>query len=537
MLDLIIDIDDISVSTNSILLSNNPSEVNVVTAEPLMQVHDNKFVLSSSNYSSGNGIVGAIPNWLLTAIQQELTNGDGNVMSILSSMDNTINTLKTSVVQSIAALNTTSLSQSSLLTGLRSDVNSNNISILNALATKVDAVSATAIATNAIQSTFGADAHAFVGNIVSTYINANSSMSQDMNLLTTTLNGVNENVLDIATLTTESVPNPLWVDDGSQLDPDIDGNTRYITQAKAKKQLAIDANGVVTSLLLDSGSAIAITMQADQFKIVASGQSVTGENPFTVDATSGNISFNGIVDFTNTNTLGNTTIDGSKITTGSINAAQIADGTITAGQIASSTITADRMNISSLSTISANIGTITAGSISAALVTAGTLSIARLPNLTIQNSVTTSSSTTLPPNTTQSSWPNVYFTAPSSYVTYATLSHNKTSTSNVRISYNIRLGNNGTTGTIGTGHLWIRLKRSGTVLVERNIGYVGAAVMAGSSPATSITKSANTGFIIDSTILTGTFSYTLELAVNGPVGTDDQYYPDSIDFETFQTII
>jgi hypothetical protein len=74
-------------------------------------------------------------------------------------------------------------------------------------------------------------------------------------------------------------------------------------------------------------------------------------------------------------------------------------------------------------------------------------------------------------------------------------------------------------------------------LVERNIGYVGAAVMAGSSPATSITKSANTGFIIDSTILTGTFSYTLELAVNGPVGTDDQYYPDSIDFETFQTII
>jgi hypothetical protein len=334
MLDIAIDADDISVSTNSILLVSNQSEVDVVTVEPLVEVYANQFVLSSGNYSSGNGLVGAVPNWLLTAIQQELTTGDGNVMSVLSSMNDALDALRLVVTQSIASLNTVSLSQSSLLTGLRSDVNANNASILNVLATKVDAASATAIATNAIQSKFGTDIDAFVGNIASTYVDANSSIAQNMNLLNTTLNGVNANVLDIATLTTESVPNPLWVDDGSQLDPDINGNTRYITQAKAKKQLAIDANGVVTSLILDSGSAIPITMQVDQFKLVASGQSATGENPFTVDATSGNISFNGIVDFTNTNTLGNTTIDGSKITTGSINAAQIADGTITTSNLA-----------------------------------------------------------------------------------------------------------------------------------------------------------------------------------------------------------
>jgi hypothetical protein len=334
MLDLIIDIDDISVSTNSTLLASNSSDVDVVTIEPLVQVHDNQFVLSSGNYSSGNGLVGSVPNWLLTVIQQQLTSGDGNVMSVLSSMNEALDALRLGVAQSIASLNAVSLSQSSLLTALRSDVNANNASILNVLATKVDTAAATAIATNAIQSKFGTDVNAFVGNIASTYVDANSSIAQNMNLLNTTLNGVNTNVSDIATLTTESVPNTLWVDDGNQLDPDTNGNSRYIIQAKAKKQLAIDANGVVTSLLLDSGSAIAITMQADQFKIVASGQSVDSENPFTVDATSGNISFNGIVDFTSTNALGNTTIDGSKITTGSINAAQIAAGTITTNNLA-----------------------------------------------------------------------------------------------------------------------------------------------------------------------------------------------------------
>jgi hypothetical protein len=148
-----------------------------------------------------------------------------------------------------------------------------------------------------------------------------------MSLLTTTLDGVNASVSDISTLTVENALNPLWVDNGSQLDPDVNGNPRYIAQAQAKKQLAVDANGVVTSIILDSGSTSAITMQADQFKLVAAGQSALSKNPFTVDATSGNIFFNGIVDFTSTNALGNTTIDGSKITTGSITVDSIASGT------------------------------------------------------------------------------------------------------------------------------------------------------------------------------------------------------------------
>jgi hypothetical protein len=69
------------------------------------------------------------------------------------------------------------------------------------------------------------------------------------------------------------------------------------------------------------------------FKLIASGQSVASRNPFTVNAVTGEISFNGVVDFTNTNASGTTTIDGSKITSGSIKALQIAANTITTNNL------------------------------------------------------------------------------------------------------------------------------------------------------------------------------------------------------------
>jgi hypothetical protein len=87
-----------------------------------------------------------------------------------------------------------------------------------------------------------------------------------------------------------------------------------------------------------SGSSSAFTITADVFKIVASGQSVASRNPFTVNAVTGEISFNGVVDFTNTNASGTTTIDGSKITTNSISAGQIAVDAISSKTIIGGTI-------------------------------------------------------------------------------------------------------------------------------------------------------------------------------------------------------
>jgi hypothetical protein len=87
-----------------------------------------------------------------------------------------------------------------------------------------------------------------------------------------------------------------------------------------------------------SGSSSAFTITADMFKLIASGQSVASRNPFTVNAVTGEISFNGVVDFTNTNASGTTTIDGSKITTGSVSALQIATGAVTADKISAGAI-------------------------------------------------------------------------------------------------------------------------------------------------------------------------------------------------------
>lgn len=370
MSDVVIDTNDINIKQTTSVVANNQINVDVITDDPIVHVDSNEFILSSAcGYSNGNGLIGAVPNWLLNAIKQELTTGTGNITDLMNDLRTAMDTLSVGVTQSIASLNTASLSQSSLLTGLRSDVNNNNASIINVLATKVDSAQAMAIATDAIQSKFGTDVNAFVGNIASTYVDANSAIAQDMSLITATLNGISSSVSTIATATTEQKINPLWVNDGLGTTPDVNGNDKYITVALAQEQFVVDANGVITSLILSSGATSSITMNADQFKLVASGQSVASRNPFSINATTGEISFNGKVSFSNvtntpliptatsqlTNNSGfttlsavdaqgyilpaevanaintnTTTIDGSKITTGSIAANKI----ITTGLVA-----------------------------------------------------------------------------------------------------------------------------------------------------------------------------------------------------------
>jgi len=73
--------------------------------------------------------------------------------------------------------------------------------------------------------------------------------------------------------------------------------------------------------------------------------------------------YNWLVDPTININAGITTVDGGKITTGSITANQIAANTITGNEIAASTITAAKLSVTQLSAITANLGSITAGNI------------------------------------------------------------------------------------------------------------------------------------------------------------------------------
>ena len=351
MTELLIDQDAILVEESNSIIVDSSIGSDVIETAPLVQIYNDQFVLSSGDmYGNGNGLVGAIPIWLLSAVQQELTTGDGNLMSVVTGMQVLLDNLQTGVSQAITSLNTLSTSQSGITTALASKVDTNNAAILNVLATKVTEAQAQALVATEIQSSFGNDIDAYIGSIASTYTDADSAIAQEIGLMTTTLNGVSGSISDISLLVVETVLNPLWVNNGFLLDPDVNGHPRYITRAKATKQLQVDANGIISGILLESGATSAVTIQGDQFKLVATGQSVASRNPFTVNAVDGTITFNGKVSFnsvTDVPALGSTpqqvvdavnagtttTIDGGKITTGSITTGHISTTGLNAGII------------------------------------------------------------------------------------------------------------------------------------------------------------------------------------------------------------
>lgn len=52
-----------------------------------------------------------------------------------------------------------------------------------------------------------------VGNIASTYVDADSAIATEIDMMQASLNGVNASITDISNITIETVQNPLWVDD------------------------------------------------------------------------------------------------------------------------------------------------------------------------------------------------------------------------------------------------------------------------------------------------------------------------------------
>ena len=104
------------------------------------------------------------------------------------------------------------------------------------------------------------------------------------------------------------------------------------------------------------------SIHTDNFFI---SNSTTGAKPFSI--VGNNIHFNGKVDFSNVSNTSNlaltdmsnvTTINGGKITTGTITANQIATNTITANQIATNTITANQIATNTITSNEINVASI-----------------------------------------------------------------------------------------------------------------------------------------------------------------------------------
>lgn len=117
--------------------------------------------------------------------------------------------------------------------------------------------------------------------------------------------------------------------------------------ARAKSSLKVDANGVVSGYVAESGSTSKFKIYADEFSIARYDNGQEVGNPFVVDTTTNKIKFTGSVSFAGTavdtalqqgdaaNDINNgtTTIDGGKITTGTITASQIKANAITTNQL------------------------------------------------------------------------------------------------------------------------------------------------------------------------------------------------------------
>lgn len=297
-------------------------EALVNTSESITaEVEPKSYVLSSGGIYNGSRPPGAVPQWILDAVQEELTTGDGNITSVLTDIQALVDTLDVGVTQLTNRVHTAETSISSLETSVASRLATNEAAILNLDTTRVTDTEAQAIAADVVQSTFNNDVDAYVGSIASTYVDANSAIAQDIDLIAAEQGNVSASVTRIDEAIVEAdVANPAWVDDGIQTDPDVSGNPRFLKAPRAKSSLTVDADGNIAGFAAEAdGDNSEFRIFADTFSVTNGTQS---HQPLTIDTTTGNSKFNGIVDFTNTNVAngypGTTSINGGLIEADSI---------------------------------------------------------------------------------------------------------------------------------------------------------------------------------------------------------------------------
>lgn len=179
----------IEISTDTIVeVETALPNLQVNTSESItVEVQPDTYVLSSAGMYTGN-MTGKVPTWILDAIQEQLTTGDGNIASVLDDIQLLLNGLQLGVNQAISQIENTNTSMSALETSLKSKIDANNAAILDVYATRVTATEAQAVAVQAIGSTFGGNVDAYIGNLASTYTNADSATATNIRTLQASYN-------------------------------------------------------------------------------------------------------------------------------------------------------------------------------------------------------------------------------------------------------------------------------------------------------------------------------------------------------------
>ena len=412
--------------------SKLPEVVVDITKSITAEIQPDTYVLTSGGMYTGN-MTGAVPTWILNAIQQQLTTGEGNLMSVLDDIQQLLDGLQLGVNQSISQIENTNLSMSALETSLASRIDDSQAAILDIYATKVTPTEAQAIAVQAIGATFNGNVDAYIGNLASVYTDADSATATNIRTLqasyndqTARIDTVEEVAVSAARIIRSAtaptiITHPTltsgwyWIDTGNNNIEYVWNGTSWdqTTTGSAEQAVVWSANasklitapdGSVTGWSFGDGSNTKseFKIQAEKFSI---SDGTTGYTPFSIVGS--NIKFNGTVSFTNvTNapTIPDSTSDlvndsgfinlatvaaqgyvlpagvanAINTNTTTINGAKITTGTIAAAQIAANTITADKIASNTITAAQISSSYVYAGTLNATNITAGTLNVDRI---------------------------------------------------------------------------------------------------------------------------------------------------------------
>ena len=337
------------------------------------------------------------PQWMKDLVQLVVDNTMASESTVLlNNLVSQLNKFATSYVplntytQSILDLSNADQSLHANLETLNSNfndgLNTANSQIINLALTKAskDEVTTKVVETLAAQLLTPTSAlGSTIGNLQQAIANGDSANADSITALTSTLEGeVDARATAINTINTYVGVNEAGASTGTGLSAYLVGSDGKVGSADSQVANGIAVtNGVATSkwaynsnlivngvsyvsgfgLSNSTGTGIGSEFWIDATKLKFTNSATTGRTaPFTIDAsgTTPQITFNGKVSFSNVTNVpqlgstpqevvnavnaGNTTtINGGRITAGSITANQIAANTITAGQIAANTITGD----------------------------------------------------------------------------------------------------------------------------------------------------------------------------------------------------
>jgi hypothetical protein len=273
----------------------------------LVNVEPHEYYLTSSGIYTGR-LDSGYPLWLTEYVSSAISSDSSlDTNPIIDLLKDRLDSAELGISQNYLTLQTTNISLSTLETSVVSRLDDAEAGIISLDTTKVTEAEALAIATSLQESTFGPDANSYITNIVSTYATDNLASASDYDLLVASYNDSYATITHVdEAIVDAEVPNPAWVDDGSQTDPDTSGEPRYIIQARAKSSLAVDANGSVAGFVAASdGTTSSFNIYADQFT-VSNGYGATGYIPFSIDTINSKINMTGDVALN-----GNLLIDGS----------------------------------------------------------------------------------------------------------------------------------------------------------------------------------------------------------------------------------